>query len=823
MPHLPAFTSPIIFAHRTHAVQICPQRPILPGHRHRPLGRYQTRRNNASTVRMPPRAASATPSIVITEGTFVEVLSSSRRRLAKALRPDGKRNWFVEDATAQTSSVTPKQITFVIGHPSEYKDLDISLGTLNNLAASKAAECAELLETAWEIIASGEGIDGTATTTVSHTAKIIMDDTSRLAQLATHMVLTSDTLFFKEKVVKGVPLYDARTNAHVEEGRLLKQAEEMRKKKEENRLSFLYDAFKNRDLDAFRDVYGIGTDVFLHHMEEMALELDTSPNIDNRYDSTGNTVFQQLSNNEKTQIKDLFSVFNLPILPSSAFKFLVQLGVFEKHENLALRNVSFQTWAQMEAHTEAEVERFLNSNVGDVDADQRVDLTHLETFAIDSADTTEVDDAFSYDHENDMIYVHIADPSRYFPAGIDDAIVQHVLRRGFTLYLPSEKYTMFPESIATRVLSLDGDLSDGSALSFVFRIEEDGSFSDESMQVQVTKVRNPTRLTYEQADVIFTKKGADKLNVVDEIMRVMYDRMEKRRYWREMEGGAIMINTPISNVVVKNLESDKPDIEMNVIATDSPSWLTVSELMISSCTIGATLAMKFGLTVPFRGQEPFDYPEDDVLESVPDGPVRAALAFKQATPSMVTTTVMEHASLGLDAYVQVTSPIRRSLDLVAHMQFKAYLRKSESDMLSVEQVNQEISRVQTTSRLLRNVENRTTRYWQLEYFRRLDRSQVFRGLYIRAMKDDSKVGLVYLEEIAFTLTADIVSGVLGLGDEVDVEIVSVDVRASTIRAIARKRRGGGDGVEEVSEDELEAAKMKEFEEILSEISEISDN
>ena len=45
----------------------------------------------------------------------------------------------------------------------------------------------------------------------------------------------------------------------------------------------------------------------------------------------------------------------------------------------------------------------------------------------------------------------------------------------------------------------------------------------------------------------------------------------------------------------------------------------------------------------------------------------------------VGATPRRHGGLGVDAYVQFTSPIRRYLDLVAHAQVKAFLRHKRND------------------------------------------------------------------------------------------------------------------------------------------------
>lgn len=64
--------------------------------------------------------ATALTSQSIDSGSYLHVLSGSKLRLTRALRPDGKRNWMVQDASGAEFSVPSKQVLFVVGPPSSY-------------------------------------------------------------------------------------------------------------------------------------------------------------------------------------------------------------------------------------------------------------------------------------------------------------------------------------------------------------------------------------------------------------------------------------------------------------------------------------------------------------------------------------------------------------------------------------------------------------------------------------------------------------------------------------------------------------------------------
>ena len=78
-----------------------------------------------------------------------------------------------------------------------------------------------------------------------------------------------------------------------------------------------------------------------------------------------------------------------------------------------------------------------------------------------------------------------------------------------------------------------------------------------------------------------------------------------------------------------------------------------------------------GMAMPFRGQSAPVVPTAEELAALPQGPCRA-VALRSRMMRSVTTFAQPqpHASLGLPAYLQFTSPIRRYVDLLSHYQMK---------------------------------------------------------------------------------------------------------------------------------------------------------
>lgn len=62
-----------------------------------------------------------------------------------------------------------------------------------------------------------------------------------------------------------------------------------------------------------------------------------------------------------------------------------------------------------------------------------------------------------------------------------------------------------------------------------------------------------------------------------------------------------------------------------------------------------------GLALPYRSQPAPELPDEEDLEELPPGPCRALALRKCMTRSAVAPSPQPHVSLGLPAYVQVTT------------------------------------------------------------------------------------------------------------------------------------------------------------------------
>lgn len=102
-----------------------------------------------------------------------------------------------------------------------------------------------------------------------------------------------------------------------------------------------------------------------------------------------------------------------------------------------------------------------------------------------------------------------------------------------------------------------------------------------------------------------------------------------------------------------------------------PSSHSTAASTSSLTGIASCAGQQQGIPLPYRGQLEPVLPSEEELEGVPEGYCREVMLRGRMVRSLTSTHAPSpHAGLGLPAYVQFTSPIRRYGDLLAHWQIK---------------------------------------------------------------------------------------------------------------------------------------------------------
>nr|WP_306441481.1 ribonuclease R family protein [Halomicronema hongdechloris] len=630
----------------------------------------------------------------------------------------------VIDQGGQAHTLHPRDITYeVAGSDWQSSDISTFLQDVDNYIDPSH------LEIAWELLhEAGESTDPASL------ALLLFSDQSPPSSYAAHRLLSDDKLFFKQKGNR----YEPRSQAQVEE-RLHQIHQETKRQQEWN--DFLQRARQC-----------LGAEAVVWHKSDR-------PRLDalERFALFGEEAHQ------RSAAVEILQALNQDTTPAGAFELLVSLGVWSPHENLPLRRSQMPTQFSEEILTMAT--RRLSNVPPDPDG-PRLDLTHLKVYTIDDENTSEIDDGLSLESLADgrqRLWIHIADPTRWLEPG--DALDLEARRRCTTLYLPTGMIPMFPAELATGPMSLlQGQVC--CALSFAVLLNQAGGLVDYS--IHPTLIKPTYRLTYEDADEMLDLALQDEPELA-----AIAQWAKQRQAWR-LAQGAIAIQMPESAIRVSETEDE---ITIDVL-DDSPARQMVAEMMILAGEVAACYGETHALPIPFRSQPQPELPSDEELLQLPSGWVRDCAIRRCMPRSEVSLVPNRHATLGLDHYSQVTSPIRRYTDLLAHFQIKAHLR-GDSPPFSPAELTELTQGAMTAAYEATMVERQTKRYWALEYLRRRQ-DQIWSAMLLRWLRQHEGLGLIMLEELGLELPLR-VDRTLELGEHLKVRVARANPRQDVVQ------------------------------------------
>jgi exoribonuclease II len=657
------------------------------------------------------------------KGALVEFRLQGERLLAVITGPDGKKNWCLQTATGQIHRVHPRQVTFEWPE-GPYKLQDIPQMELVSQEYITATD----LEVAWEIL-----VDTHDSTTPKDLAQLLFGEQTPVATYSAHRLLAEDKLYFKQKG----EVYEPRPREQVEEIRhqLVAAAEKTR----------IQEAFVQkirRRLAGSTDPKELVWDQAIDLPRLAALE---------------RWVLWQQESPDYRMAQETLRILGRKEEPQDAFRLLVELGHWNAHENLfLLRSQIPQAFAE---EALVETQRLLANPPLDLDQARRRDLKMMPVYTIDDESTQEVDDGLSIEQRPDgtqWIWVHVADPSRWvFPGSVLD---REVRARGTSVYLPDRVLPMFPPALATGPMSLVAG-RDNCSLSFAIQLSEAGEILD--YEIMPTLLRTIYRIDYPEVDELL-ETGSEPT------LEKLYQWAKKRRDYR-LGLGAVQIDMPESQIKVQE-EGQKLNLE---VLTESPSRLLVSEMMILVGEVTALYAQRKEIPIPYRAQPQPQLPPQEEIDQLPLGPVRDYVLCRFMQRGETSFSPASHGGLGLAAYAQATSPIRRYSDLVVHYQLKAHLR-GEALPFDAEQLRILLAPIESACYEATQLERQTVRYWLLEYIAR-EPDTLQPALVLDWAGGDSHRGVVLLEQIGIRLPVRFDRAV-SRGEMVDLRVVQVDPR-----------------------------------------------
>lgn len=454
--------------------------------------------------------------------------------------------------------------------------------------------------------------------------------------------------------------------------------------------------------------------------------------------------------------------------------------------------------------------------VSPADKKDREDLRDLPLVTIDGADARDFDDAVYAEPDGDgwRLIVAIADVSHYVQSG--DALDKEAYKRGTSVYFPDRVVPMLPESLSNGLCSLNPDV-DRLCMVADMRLTSAGKVTGARFYQAVMK--SHARLTYNEVDQALQGKGSGKkLTQLMPQLDHLYGVFRALLSARQRRGA---------------LDLDIPEVRIELgsegkIASIAPRPRNDAHRLIEECMIAANVeAAKF----LGRRRLPALYrvhggPEEDrfeilrlllqelgikvtaqartdprhlnkVLEAIhgrPDFHVLAMAVLRCMTQAVYQPGRSGHFGLALDTYTHFTSPIRRYPDLLVHRGLKYLIDGGkpaafEHDLVAMEQLGKICSeRERRAEEAARHVEARYKAAYMLDRVGEVMPGTITGvthfGLFV-TLNDVYVEGLIHVTNLnndyyhaehgGLRLTGERTGQSFGLGDELQVRIVRVDV------------------------------------------------
>jgi exoribonuclease-2 len=429
-----------------------------------------------------------------------------------------------------------------------------------------------------------------------------------------------------------------------------------------------------------------------------------------------------------------------------AVEFLIKSGSWREDEDPLFRRLGLKEGFPKKVLEEA------RRIIEEPDPEDGVeDLTTLDAYSIDDETTEDIDDAISI-HESPegiVVGVHIANVASFIPKW--SLLDEEAARRGETIYLPEGDVHMFPPELIKERLSL---FSGAPKLALSLLVLFDEKLNIKSYRFSKSRIFVKENLTYNKAEDFFRKTPLG--------LKLIEIALERRR--KRIEAGAFIAQLPDLKIRL----GEDGQIRIRKIYMNTTAHTIVAEFMILMNWLSGRFFKERRVPAIFRSQSESVSEEARALDE--NDPLFPLKAIRFLKPARVGLSPEPHIPLGLDVYVQITSPIRRYLDMVLQKQIIGELEGQGATYTDGE-LERLYPQVEVGIREKKMIERARERYWLLKYLKGFERKEIM-GIVSSLRETGASVYLPeYLIEVPVSLTSDMV---LKEGDKINLTVERVD-------------------------------------------------
>ena len=315
----------------------------------------------------------------------------------------------------------------------------------------------------------------------------------------------------------------------------------------------------------------------------------------------------------------------------------------------------------------------------------------IDAFTIDDESTYDYDDAFTvknFDNYHE-IYVHITNFSNLVPfESFEDLEARSRVQ---TIYSPIKNYNLYNDEILEQI-SLK-EKTKRNVISIIFKID----LNLEILSFKISKnIANITKnYSYKEVDSDI-KKNSDFILLNDFTTKVKQTRILNADFDEFNKDISIFLNSNNS---------------LEVKVNNYNSYQIVSELMILTNSKIAQFMKDNEIPSIFRNQE---VSNNLIIDSIDNE--NSFKFFRNVSPLIISTKSSPHHGLGLDSYVQFTSPIRRYHDSILMRQVNFYLENNRS-LFDEEFLKKTLQSLSSNFEMSKNCSKNLYKFWVLKYLK----------------------------------------------------------------------------------------------------------
>ena len=356
------------------------------------------------------------------------------------------------------------------------------------------------------------------------------------------------------------------------------------------------------------------------------------------------------------------------------------------------------------------------------------DLTNLKTFIIDSDNPEEIDDAVSLElgvNKRNFIWIHISYPCKLFNHDSDED--KKARNKCSSLYL-IDKYIPMLSNQVIEIANLKQNKS-SETISARVELNENGSIKEYEITEAIIKPNY--QITYEETNEIIDLEPKEEHELI-----VLNNLLKKSVDYRKSKG-ALIFDSPNTKITEDN---NLISIE-KVYKTDAHQL--ISEAMILMGFVISDYLKNKNIPAPYRSQKLNCNPYE-ILERNSNSLIKYSILKQYIGKSYISLKPGRHETLGLETYIQATSPLRRYLDLIVQRQL--YLTFNNQNPLSEDSINLIIENIKLKQNELNNIikENKLK---YLRLFFNKDINKLHKIIFIRWVNLKKNIALVYFPDI----------------------------------------------------------------------------